>query len=123
MTEDTKQITADNLRADFLNATSNWQRWKVLNRALDWAVAASENADHYRQQAQKEREKGYVRHGERILSNGDHTIRAGDVVTWDGEEEGWIVRRICSDMTVEIVLLDDDWRIGAQAVPAKDLFP
>ena len=44
MTEDTKQITADNLRADFLNATSNWQRWKVLNRALDWAVAASENA-------------------------------------------------------------------------------
>ena len=42
--EDTNQISADNLRADFLNATTNWQRWKVLNRALDWAVAASENA-------------------------------------------------------------------------------
>ena len=44
MTEDTNQTTADNLRADFLNATTNWQRWEVLNRALDWAVTASENA-------------------------------------------------------------------------------
>ena len=56
MTEDTKQITADNLRADFLNATTNWQRWKVLNRALDWAVAASENADLLRR-AKADREQ------------------------------------------------------------------
>ena len=58
MTEDTKQITADNLRADFLNATTNWQRWNVLNRALDWAMAASENAEHWRGvAASHEREK------------------------------------------------------------------
>lgn len=48
MTEDTNQITADNLRADFLNATTNWQRWKVLNRALQWAVDASELNDWFR---------------------------------------------------------------------------
>jgi hypothetical protein len=53
MTEDTNQITADNLRADFLNATTNWQRWKVLNRALDWAVTASENADAARRAVQE----------------------------------------------------------------------
>lgn len=44
MCEDTARITADNLRADFLNATTTWERWKILNRALDWAVAASETA-------------------------------------------------------------------------------
>ena len=48
MTEDTRQFTADNLRADFMNATTTWARWNVLNRALEWAVAASENADRYR---------------------------------------------------------------------------
>jgi hypothetical protein len=48
MTEDTKQTTADNLRADFLNAETTWARWKVLNQALDWAVAASENAERLR---------------------------------------------------------------------------
>ena len=53
MTEDITQISADNLRADFLNATTNWQRWKVLNRALNWATAASENADAARQQAEE----------------------------------------------------------------------
>jgi hypothetical protein len=52
MTEDTKQTAADNLRADFLNAETTWARWKVLNQALDWAVAASENADSYRRLAE-----------------------------------------------------------------------
>lgn len=57
MTEDTNQISADNLRADFLNANTNWQRWKVLSRALDWAVAASENADAYRRQRDELRQQ------------------------------------------------------------------
>lgn len=42
MTEDTRQITADNLRADFLNAKTNYERWRAFNEALDWAVTASE---------------------------------------------------------------------------------
>jgi len=52
MTDEATQATAENLRADFLNAITTAERWKVLNRAIDWAVAASENPDHYRQQAQ-----------------------------------------------------------------------
>lgn len=48
MAEDTNRITADNLRADFLNATTNWDRWRVLNLALDWALAATENANRER---------------------------------------------------------------------------
>jgi hypothetical protein len=52
MTDEATQATAENLRADFLNATTTAARWKVLNAAIDWAVAASENADHYRQKAQ-----------------------------------------------------------------------
>lgn len=51
MTKDTIQITADSLRADFMNATTSWARWQVLNRALEWAVAASENAEHSRREA------------------------------------------------------------------------
>jgi len=50
MTDEATQATTENLRADFLNATTNHQRWKVLNQAIDWAVAASENADHYRRE-------------------------------------------------------------------------
>ena len=124
MTEDTKQITADNLRADFLNATTTWQRWQVLNRALDWAVAASENADAHLRAVETLRKQGYVRHGERIISNGEHTIRAGDVVTWDGDEEGWIVRAIREhgDM-VEIVPLGGDWVLGRTLVKAEALLP
>jgi hypothetical protein len=48
MSDESIQATAENLRADFLNATTTHQRWAVLNRAIDWAVAASENADHER---------------------------------------------------------------------------
>jgi hypothetical protein len=44
MTDEATQATAENLRADFLNATTTHQRWKVLNQAIEWAVAASENA-------------------------------------------------------------------------------
>lgn len=57
MTEDTNQITADHLRAEFLNASTNWQRWKVLNKALDWAVTASENAAAAREQATELKER------------------------------------------------------------------
>ena len=54
MTEDDAiQATADNLRADFLNADSNWARWKVFNRALYWAVTAAENADAARRAVQE----------------------------------------------------------------------
>jgi hypothetical protein len=72
MTEDTKQTTADNLRADFLNAETTWARWKVLNRALDWAVAASENAGSYRRSAEdrKARAEG---------KNVTVTLRAEDI--------------------------------------------
>jgi hypothetical protein len=47
MTDEATQVTAENLRADFLNATTTHQRWKVLNRAIDWAMTASENAQHH----------------------------------------------------------------------------
>ena len=50
MSDESIQATAENLRADFLNASTNHQRWKVLNRAIDWAVAASESADWLRQE-------------------------------------------------------------------------
>jgi hypothetical protein len=50
MTDEAIQATAENLRADFLNAPTTAERWKVLNAAIDWAVAASENADHYRRE-------------------------------------------------------------------------
>lgn len=45
MADESIQATAENLRADFLNATTTHQRWKVLNKALDWAVTANENAE------------------------------------------------------------------------------
>ena len=48
MSNESTQATAENLRADFLNATTTHQRWKVLNQAIDWAVAASENATRAR---------------------------------------------------------------------------
>jgi hypothetical protein len=115
VTEDTNQITADNLRADFLNATTNWQRWKVLNRALDWAVAASENAEAYRQRSN-------VRYGERAICSGDQSLSVGDVVTWDGEEEGWIVREIGRGGEAVVILpLGDDWELGQQVVDVRDL--
>jgi hypothetical protein len=50
MSDESIQATAENLRAEFLNATTTHQRWKVLNRAIDWAVAASESAAHYRRE-------------------------------------------------------------------------
>lgn len=53
MTDSTAHTTADNMRADFLNASNNWQRWKILNRALGWAVTATENADAARHALQE----------------------------------------------------------------------
>jgi hypothetical protein len=50
MSDENIQATAENLRADFLNATTTHARWRVLNRAIEWAVAASENADFLRQE-------------------------------------------------------------------------
>ena len=124
MTEDTRQITADNLRADFLNANTTAERWKILNRALDWAVAASENASAQLRAVETLRGQGYVRHGERILSNGEHPIRVGDVVTWEGDEEGWIVKGIReSGDLIEIVRLCEDWRMSMTVVWAEALFP
>ena len=48
MSAESIQATAENLRADFLNATTTYQRWQVLNEAIEWALAATENADHER---------------------------------------------------------------------------
>jgi hypothetical protein len=47
-TETAAEATAENLRADFLNATTAHARWRVLNRALQWALDASESADFLR---------------------------------------------------------------------------
>lgn len=121
MTEDTIKISADNLRADFLNASTTWERWKVLNRALEWATAATENGDAYRKQAQEMQQKVGARDGERYLTYGDRTIRAGDIVTWEDEEEGWIVRRVTLEGLCEILPLGDDWALGTQKVRATDL--
>jgi hypothetical protein len=52
MSDDAINATAERMRADFLNATTTHQRWKVLERAISWAVVASENANHYRLKAQ-----------------------------------------------------------------------
>ena len=51
MSDESIQATAENLRAEFLNATTTHQRWKVLNQAIDWAVTASENVAVYRRAA------------------------------------------------------------------------
>lgn len=116
------QATAENLRADFLNATTTAERWKVLNEALDWAMAASENADHYRQQAQAkehtvnltldsadlvERVRAQIAEGGLARGPGvsvlvgekvegeQHVFREGDTVTWVGSEGAWrFVRHI-----------------------------
>lgn len=121
MTEDKIKISADNLRADFLNANTTWERWKVLNRALEWATAASENANAHLRAVDTLRKQGYVRHSERIISNGEHTIRAGDVITWAGMEKGWIVKGLSADNLVDIAPLADNWATRAQRVKAEAL--
>lgn len=52
---------------------------------------------------------------------GDRAICVGDVVTWDGEQDGWIVRAIEDDLRVRITPLVDDWGLGEQIVDAEDL--
>lgn len=117
MTDTSIKISADNMRADFLDANTTWERWKILNRALEWATAASENADQLR----RDRGRQYFIHGERILASDTHEIRAGDVVTWGGEEEGWIVRRVVDAAHVEIIPLGVNWNLGAQIITARAL--
>lgn len=200
MSDESIQATAENLRADFLNATTTHQRWKVLNRAIEWAVAASENADLLRQKAQAKEHTvtlsvdsakvsddliarvheairrteaeapapalggsargpgGFSLVGEKVegeehpqffgqtfddplivnsvthpddtrqepcdaLTNVDGcTLSAGDVVTWNGEEEGWVVRHVFRNGTAAIVPLGDDGALGEQVVDAEDLW-
>lgn len=107
MSDESIQETAENLRADFLNATTTHQRWKVLNRAIDWAVAASENADHYRQKAQI----GWVRHGERVISDGERTLRGGDVVQHPDDFKGvpWVVLAVGEGIMVDIAPLYENY--------------
>jgi hypothetical protein len=132
MSDKSTQATAENLRADFLNATTTHARWRVLNRAIDWAVAASENATHYRQKAQTKSHTGTnVRimvsddsdpeavQTFRDLCNGgvvrghgglmgekvegeERRIRAGDTVTWAGNEGVWRFVRHISPSDAEI---------------------
>lgn len=119
MSDDHIQEAAEDLRADFLNATTTHQRWKVLNRAIDWAVAASENADHYRQKAQA----GWVRHGERIISGGERVVRAGDVVQRPAyDDEPWVVLSVGEGTLVKIAPLRDDYALNTYSVSAEYLF-
>ena len=70
------------------------------------------------------RKQDHSLHGERILSNGEHTIRAGDIVTWDGDEDGWIVKAIREHGgLVEIARLRDDWYVNRTVVWAEALLP
>ena len=45
MSDESIQATAENLRADFLNATTTYQRWKVLNRAIDYGTGQDTDCD------------------------------------------------------------------------------
>lgn len=152
MVDEATQATAENLRADFLNATTTHQRWKVLNRALDWAVAASENADHYssllaaRDQKHTvnltldsadlvERVRAQIAEGGLARGPGvsalvgekvegeERRIRAGDIVTWDGDEEGWIVEVVRRDGRATILPLGDDYALARTTVNIQDVWP
>jgi hypothetical protein len=111
-TEDINQITADNLRADFLNASTNYERWKVLERALSWAVAASEVANHLRLQTEELKAREEVPQLGRL---------PGDTVQWGDEEETWIVRHVGEDGLVNIAPLAEDWPFRQQIVPEGEL--
>jgi hypothetical protein len=152
MTDEATQATVENLRADFLNATTTAERWKVLNRAIDWAVAASENADHYssllatRDQKHTvnltldsadlvERVRAQIAEGGLARGFGapslvgekvegeERRIRAGDIVTWDGEEEGWIVEVVRRDGRAVILPLGDDYELARTVVAIEDVWP
>lgn len=119
MADESIQATAENLRADFLNATSTAERWKVLNRAIEWAVAASENTDHYRQKAQT----GWIRHGERTISDGERIVRAGDVVQHpDYGDDPWAVLSVEEGTLVKIAPLRVDYALNTCSVSAEHLF-
>jgi hypothetical protein len=139
MSDESIQATAENLRADFLNATTTHARWHVLNRAIEWAVAASENADHYRQKAQSKEHTVNLtldsadlveeRHFRDVVVRGslfageERHIRAGDIVTWDGEDEGWIVEVVRRDARVTILPLGDDYALARTTVAIQDVWP
>ena len=114
MSDESIQATAENLRADFLNATTTHQRWKVLNRAIDWAVAASENAEAHRQ-------KAWVRHSERVLSDGERAIRGGDIVTVDGKEGLWVVTGFPEAPLVDLVPVQEDYAFARYRTRAENL--
>lgn len=163
MSDESIQEAAENLRADFLNATTTHQRWKVLNRAIDygigqdtdcdglksirdayhewfidaptaykqwklflacveWAMgraAKRENADHYRQKSQT----GWVRHGERTISDGERTVRAGDVVQHpDYDDDPWVVLSVEEGTLVKIAPLRYDYALNTCSVSAEHLF-
>ena len=118
MSDESTQATAENLRADFLNATTTHARWGVLNRAIEWAVTASENADHYRQKAQSRVQTDEHRCSALADVNGN-VVAEGDEVGWGDDEDGWIVRHVYRDGTVIIAPRDsssaaEEWVVGAQ---------
>ena len=117
MSDESIQATAENLRADFLNATSTAERWKVLNRTIEWAVAASENTDRYRQKAQT----GWVRHGERIISDGQNTLRGGDRVSLRDKEGVWVVLGFSEAPLVDLVRVRDDYRHAWVRASVEDI--
>jgi len=155
MTDEATQATAENLRADFLNTNSNYQRWKVLNRAIAWAVAASENAAHHREAAKRDKARqtinvrvsmdderpilrqvvdGMVRGGStrglgvstlvgEKCQGQERRIRAGDIVTWDGDEEGWIVEVVRCDGRAVILPLGEDYALARTVVTIEDVWP
>ena len=121
MSDESIQATAENLRADFLNATSTAERWKVLNRAIEWAVAASENTDHYRQKAQSRVQTDEHRCSALTDVNGN-VVAEGDEVGWGDDEDGWIVRRVYRNGTVVISPRDSSSATEEWIVSTQDLW-
>ena len=117
MSDESIQATAENLRADFLNATSTAERWKVLNRAIEWAVAASENTDHYRQKAQTDEHRCSA-----LADVNGNVVAEGDEVGWGDDEDGWIVRHVYRDGTIIIAPRDSSSPAEEWVVSAQDLW-
>lgn len=117
MADESIQATAENLRADFLNATSTAERWKVLNRAIEWAVAASENTDHYRQKAQTGEHRCRA-----VTDANGNAVAEDDEVGWGDDEDGWIVRRVYRNGTVVISPRDSSSATEEWIVSTQDLW-
>lgn len=136
MSDETIAATAENLRADFLNANTTSQRWKVLNGALQWAMDASENAKYLRRQ-KRDIEDSLTRvQGERdrykaLLSeacNADdgppgERVKPGEIVRkkFDPSKGDVIVHTIGGDGSVYVIPLYEGWHMEEEIVKPEDI--